>query len=160
MAIEHPLTINFGRELDLLLAKLMTKGIVFAVIVAVIALIQMFMNGITNHQLIMLAGAVLSGVCIFGLVAQIVRDAQAGGRQPSFLSTVLVLGGFVPYLFGSYLCFYEGIWKLVHTFEQFSLERLIAAAFYTIAGYLIVLSVYKVSEFQRSVQDNKIMIKK
>ena len=156
----HPLTIQFGRELDLFLAKLVTKGILIAAIVAVVALVQMFMNGITNRQLILLVGALLSGLALFGFVAVIVRDAEAGGPRKSFLSMLLGLGGFVPYLFGAYLCFYEGIWKFVRLFEQFTVGTIVAATFYTIAGYLIVLAIYRVSEFGRAVDERRIQIHK
>lgn len=154
------LTIQFGRELDLFLAKLVTKGIVLAAVVAIVALVQMFMNGVTNRYLFLLAGALLSGLALFGFVAVIVRDAAAGGPQKSFLSMLLVFGGFVPYLFGAYLCFYEGIWKFVRLFEQFSVGTIVAAIFYIIAGYIIVLSIYRVSEFGRAVDEGRIQIQK
>ena len=156
----HPLTIQFGRELDLFLAKLVTKGIVLAAVVAIVALVQMFMNGMTNRHLFLLAGALLSGLALFGFVAVIVRDAEAGGPRKSFLSMLLGLGGFVPYLFGAYLCFYEGIWKFVRLFEQFSVGTIIAAIFYMIAGYIIVLAIYRVSEFGRAVDEGRIQIQK
>lgn len=156
----HQLTIQFGRELDLFLAKLVTKGIVLAAVVAIVALVQMFMNGMTNRHLFLLAGALLSGLALFGFGAVIVRDAEAGGPRKSFLSMLLGLGGFVPYLFGSYLCFYEGIWKFVRLFEQFSVGTIIAAIFYMIAGYIIVLAIYRVSEFGRAVDEGRIQIQK
>lgn len=154
------LTIQFGRELNLFLAKLVTKGIVLAAVVAIVALVQMFMNGVTNRHLFMLAGALLSGLALFGFVAVIVRDAEAGGPRKSFLSMLLGLGGFVPYLFGAYLCFYEGIWKFVRLFEQFSVGTIVAAIFYIIAGYIIVLAIYRVSEFGRAVDEGRIQIQK
>ncbi|MGQ9696357.1 MAG: hypothetical protein ACUVWV_16630 [Thermodesulfobacteriota bacterium] len=156
----QPLTIQFGRELDMFLAKLVTKGIVLAAVVTIIAVVQILINGITNRHLFLLAGALLSGLALFGFVAVIVRDAEAGGPRKSVLSMLLGLGGFVPYLFGAYLCFYEGIWELVRLFNHFSVVALVAAVFYIFAGYMIVLAIYRVSEFGRAVDEGRIQIQK
>lgn len=155
-----PLIVQFGRELDLLLARLTTKGILFSAIVAITSVVQMIMGGVTHRHLFLLAGALLSGLAIFGFVVTVVRAADSGESRRSLLSMLLAFGGFVPYLFGTYLCFYEGFWKFFRLFDQFSVGVIVEAVFYVITGYLIVLAIYKASEFGRAVDEGRIQIRK
>ena len=155
-----PLTIQFGREFDLFLAKLITKAIVPALVVALVTVVQMLINGITNRYLFLLAGALLSGLASCGPVVVIALEAKAGGPRKSILSVLLALGGFVPYLFGSYLCFYEGIWGLGRLLNHFSLVTLVGGIFYIFAGYMIVMAIYWISEFACAVDEGRIQIQK
>jgi len=156
----EPQVIQFGRELDLFLAELSTTGFIAALIVAIVAAVLMFQEGISTRTAILLGGALLSPLALFGYVALIIRKADTGSVKPGIGPMLLVLGGLVPYAFGCYLVFYEGLWGFVRLLDAFTFGSLLAATFYVIAGYLIVVAIYRVSEFSRALDEGRIAVKK
>ena len=148
------------RELDLFLAELSTKGFIASLLVAVVAVILMFQEGISARPAFLLGGALLSPIAIFGYVWLMIRKADSGGPKPGIGPMLFAAGGFAPYAFGCYLVFYEGLWGFVRLFDAFTFGSLLARAFYLVAGYAIVLAIYRVSEFGRALDEGRIAVKK
>src|ERR1700690_3663922 len=89
-----------GRELDLLIVKCISKGLIAATIVAIVAAVLMFQDGVSTRTEILISGAVLSVLALFGFAAVIVREAYGGGVKRGLVPVLVGLGGFVPYCFG------------------------------------------------------------
>ena len=156
----NPQIIQFGRELDRFLAELSTKGFIAALIVAIVATVLMFQDGISMRTAILLGGALLSLLALFGYVTLMNRKADTDSVKPGIAPMLVALGGFVPYAFGCYLVLYEGLWGFVRLRDAFAFGSIIAATFYVIAGYLIVVAIYRVSEFGRALDEGRMAVKK
>ena len=70
--------------------------------------------------------------------------AKRGARRPGF-------GGFIPYLFGCYLVFYEGLWRLGALLDGFSSVVVVVALLYIVTGYTVVLAIYRVNMLGRTI---------
>ncbi len=154
----EPQVINFGNEFNLFLAGLMTKGFMAALLVGIVAAVLMFKDGVDMRTAILLGGAVLSPLALFGYGKLILRNAQIG-RKRGIIPMLIALGGLIPYNFGCFLVFYEGFYGIVSIFNTFTFGALLSIVFYVIAGYSIIVAIYRVTEFGRAVDDGRIMIK-
>ncbi len=71
----------------------------------------------------------------------------------------MAFGGFLPYVLGCYLFFFEGIWQIVGLFKSFSFLRLVAALVFLVAGYSLVSGCHRVSAFARGLSEGRIVIR-
>ena len=152
--------IGFGREFDLALAELTTRGFIALFLVSAVAIVLMFKDGISDRTLLLLGGSVFSSIGIFGFSWVIIQKVNAGGPKRSIRGMLASLSGLAPYVFGCYLTFYEGLWSGVRLFSNFTLGASLAVLFYLIAGYAIVLSIYRLTEFSRALDDGRIEVNK
>ena len=152
--------IKYGVESDLFFGKLVSKGTFFAFLVAIVQITNLFLHGLTNHYLLILIAAVFSVVILWVYLNLVAKEAETGTIERKLSSLLIGVGAFFPYLFGTYLCVYEGIWKLLSLFGQFSFGGVFSAFFYLIAGFKIVSCVYNISEFSRSVDEGRVVIEK
>jgi len=90
-----------------------------------------------------------------------ILKAYAGERGPTGIGPMLLAaGGSIPYVFGCYLVFYEGLWGFVRLINSFTFSSLLASAFYLVTGYAIVVAIYRVSEFGRAFDEGRIVVEK
>ena len=155
-----PSVIRFGRELDLFLVKLSVKGYIASVLVAILAVILIFQDGISTRTTLLLSGALTSPLALFGYVALIVNKAYAGAPIRGMGPMLLAAGGSIPYVFGCYLVFYEGLYGFVRLISNFTFGPLLASAFYLVTGYAIVVAIYRVTEFARALDEGRITVEK
>lgn len=155
-----PSVIRFGRELDLFLVKLSVKGYIASVLVAILAVILIFQDGISTRTTLLLSGALTSPLALFGYVTLIVNKAYAGAPIRGMGPMLLAAGGSIPYVFGCYLVFYEGLYGFVRLISNFTFGPLLASAFYLVTGYAIVVSIYRVTEFARALDEGRITVEK
>lgn len=81
-----------------------------------------------------------------------------GRKQKSWSKSLIPIGGMIPYLFGCYLVFYEGLYRLRFLFQGFSFRIIIVACLFIILGYAMVEGIYHISEFGRQVDEGKIIV--
>ncbi len=155
-----PSVVHFGRELDLFLANLSAKGYIASVLVAILAVILIFQDGISTRTTLLLSGALTSPLALFGYVALIVNKAYAGAPIRGMGPMLLAAGGSIPYVFGCYLVFYEGLYGFVRLISNFTFGPLLASAFYLVTGYAIVVAIYRVTEFARALDEGRITVEK
>lgn len=155
-----PSVIRFGRELDLFLVKLSVKGYIASVLVAILAVILIFQDGISTRTTLLLSGALTSPLALFGYVTLIVNKAYAGAPIRGMGPMLLAAGGSIPYVFGCYLVFYEGLYGFVRLISNFTFGPLLASAFYLVTGYAIVVAIYRVTEFARALDEGRITVEK
>jgi len=155
-----PSVIHFGKELDLFLANLSAKGYIASVLVAIFAAILIFQDGASTCTTLLLSGALISPLALFGYIALIINNAYAGGQMKGVGPMLLAAGGSIPYVFGCYLVFYEGLYGSVRLISNFTFGPLLASAFYLVTGYAIVVSIYRVTKFARALDEGRIVVEK
>ena len=145
-----------GEKLARFVSRLTTKGLIVLIVVAIISVIQIFRLGVSERYILLIAGSLLSMVVLFALSMRIVLDR--GVPRRSLIAFITVIGGFVPYLFGCYLVFYEGFWRLRLLQDEFSVTIVTIALLYIVGGYAVVSAVYKISEFGRAVGEGRVKL--
>lgn len=153
--IDSPVVLR-GGEISDFLGRIITKPGVVLVVLFLATLLQIIRHGGSTRYWVLLVGSVLAGVFLlaFGLLIAI----DAGRKRRGIAPMLAALGGFVPYLFGCYLVFYEGLWRLRTLVAQFSILTIILSLLFVVGGYLVVSGTYGVSEFGRRVDEGRIVI--
>lgn len=120
--------------------------------------VQVFRFGASTRYYILIFGAILS---LAALVIYSISFTKNAGKKSegSLLHSLIVFGGFIPYIYGSYLVFYEGFWRLHLLTNGFSYTVIFYSFIFVIIGYSVVSSIYQLSEFDRAVSENTVKIK-
>ena len=160
MSSAEKIVIHAGEDLSRVLARLTTKGFLASFGVAAVAALILVKDGVSVRAFLMGGAALLSILALFGYVVLIMRKADTGVAKPGVIPMFVALGGFVPYGFGCYLVLYEGLGGLWRLFDEFAFGAALAAFFYLVAGYLIVMGIYRASEFGRALDEGRISIEK
>ena len=143
-----------GGEVSEFVARLTTKALLALAAVFVFAAISLLRHGLVGDYLFLLVGSIFSAAAI---VAYAFSAFAPKGRK-SWLLAGIAFSGFIPYLFGSYLVFYRGFWRLKDLFATFSMLTIFKAACFVLIGYMVVSGIYKITEFVRMVDKGKIII--
>lgn len=149
-------TMLSGRDTSLLLARLTTKAMVVLLALAAVAAFQLIRLGPHGRYFLLLGGSVLSMTALWAYGARIA--AEQGRPRRSIGGMLIGLGGFIPYSFGCYLVFYEGLWRLRVLFDGFSIWVVLIAGLYGIGGYTVVNAIYKVSELDRAISEGRLKL--
>lgn len=104
----------------------------------------------------LLFGSVLSILAWILFRVQVIRE---NGKTKRVLASMAIgFGMFVPYLFGCYLCFYEGIWRLFSLRRGFSLWAMILSLLFIFLGYSVVNGTYKATELAKDIDGGTICV--
>jgi len=152
--IDSPVVLR-GGEISDFLGRIITKPGVVLVVLFLTTLLQIIRHGGSTRHWVLLVGSVLAGLFLLAFVL-IAIDAGRKGRGIGPM--LAALGCFVPYLFGCYLVFYEGLWRLRTLVAQFSILTIIFSLLFMVGGYLVVNGTYRMSEFGRRVDEGRIVI--
>jgi hypothetical protein len=149
------LVLKDGEDSDFI-SKLIAVPSFGILVLAIAVIVRLIQRGPSIRYWILLGGGLLSILILFGFSIIVTKDKgeQKRGMFPILLSFSL----FVPYLYGCYLCLYEGLWRFVRTFSAFSLKSLALSLLFTILGYKVVSATYKVTEFGRKIHAGVIRI--
>ena len=130
-----------------------TQLVLPLLVVIIYSIVQLIIHGAHNNQyLFMLIGSLLS---IIGAFAYIFASYVYGATgKKSLLAMLCALAGFIPYLFGCYLVFYQGFWGFKELSTGFSVWLIIKAVVSILLGYRVVSSMYKITELDKSVKPN------
>jgi len=146
-----------GGEISDYIAMLIGKASGGMIILAIASVVQMFRIGIQNRYWILLAGALISVACLLVFLF-IVAFIDKGQKKYTFLRVLGSIAAFIPYLFGCYLTFYEGLWRLIYSISPLSITALIISIIFIILGFSLVSATYKSSEFAKNVDAGSIKI--
>ena len=155
MATREPKRVLQGGESSAYISRLITTALLALSAIVMFSLWLMLTNGATGENVLLLVGALLSGLVLFAYSALVFADT----RRKSWLLASLAFSGFIPYLFGTYLVFYRGVWSLRPLLSSFSFAVLVEGLFFLITGYAIVLAIYHMTELSRAVKEGEILIK-
>ncbi len=146
-----------GGQISDFVARLIFKAIFVTACILIYSTVQIFRVGLSNKYLILIFVSILS---IVEMIAYIFVEFMmaTGNRQKSWTKALILFGGFIPYLFGCYLVFYEGLYRLRLLASGFSFRILIISCMYVIAGFVIVKSIYNITEFGKRLDEGKIVI--
>jgi len=146
-----------GREQIVdLISRLTAKALLSLGILFVATVVQLLRAGYRPRYLLLLAGSVLSAFALLAFAMLVAHDA--GKKKRGLVPMLIGFGGFVPYVFGCYLVFYEGLWRLRALSGGFSLSLLLVSAFFVVLGYAVVSGIHQVSELARRVDEGSIII--
>lgn len=129
-ANEHRAT---SEELGRAISRSVLKGVLIVLVLFAASTVQAIRYGAQLRYLFLAGGAVVSAVTVLiygGLVAARLRD----GVHKGWIPMLVAFSGVVPYVFGAYLFFYEGFWRLSALRHGFSLRVIALAASFIVAG--------------------------
>jgi cytochrome bd-type quinol oxidase subunit 1 len=149
------LVLKDGEDSDFI-GKLFGVPFFGILVLAIAVIVRLIQRGPSIRYWLLLGGGLLSILILFGFSMLVARDKgeKKKGLFPMFLSFSV----FVPYLYGCYLCFYEGLWRLVRTFSAFSLWSLALSLLFMVLGFNVVSATYKTTEFGRKIDAGIIRI--
>ena len=103
-----------ARETDLLISRLITKAVLVLIVLTFISIVQMVRLGTSDRYTLICVGSISSILALFAfpVTAAYVNSNSAPLKAPPLIWKVLgsiPFIGFIPYLFGCYLTFYEGV---------------------------------------------------
>ena len=143
-------------ELSRIFASLNSNIFLYSTPFGIYSIVEFVKNGYSNEALIMLIGSIFSTVGAFAFVISI--QLYGVKNKKSWWALFLVPLGFIPYLFGCYLCFYMGFWKIIKLFSGFSFWGLILSVASIVLGYSIVRTTWKISEIGKAINEKRIKI--
>lgn len=111
-------------------------------------LVSIFDRGWSTGSLVLVGGALGAtlGLFLYGLT---ILSAAMHPRR-SFALMFGTFAGFLPYLYGCYLTFYEGFWGFVRLFtEEFSLLRIVGSIVFLALGAAIVSITHDTNAFHK-----------
>ena len=154
-ASRHSVVLRGGEVSDFL-ARLVTVPLIALASLFIATVVQMLHHGVTARYWFLLAGSLAAAVFLaaFGMLFVI----DAGRKKKGVLPMLVAWGGVVPYLFGCYLVFYEGLWRLRTLVDHFSIQTMVLTVLFVVCGYAVVNGTYRVSEFGRQVNNGQILI--
>lgn len=157
MTESGPLVLPSGIALSRFLAELTWKGFVISIVIAIVGAVHLVRIGFSVRDLVLLLGASASVVGFYGYGFVIMRKTTKNRYKRGFGPWLLALGGFIPYIFGSYLVFCEGLWGLWRLLHQFTYGSLFAALAFLVVGHQIVLAIYRISELGQAIEDGRVI---
>lgn len=141
-----------------LIARYMTKAFFGLIGLSVYIIIQIIRYSPSNRYYLLLSGAILSLIAIAGYAISLAKNADKKTER-SLNQSLIIFGGFIPYIYGSYLVFYEGFWRLRHLADGLSFSVIFYSLVFVLIGYSVVSAIYQISEFDRAVSEENIIIK-
>lgn len=145
-----------GKAIDHLISRIIWKGLVVLIFLAVFVAVQMLRLGVDERYLLLLAGAVCSAGILFVYPHQVVH--QHGKKTRSVADSIIRAASMIPYVFGGYLVIFEGLWRLRLLFEQFLIVVLVIALVYIVGGCLVLIAMFKARDFGRAVDSGLIKL--
>jgi hypothetical protein len=118
------------------------------IIVAIYSIVCLIIYGNTGNQyLFMLVGSILSMAGIFAFVMASFSYGALGKK--SFVAMLMTFAGFIPYLFGVYLTFYQGFWGFKELSTGFSIWLVVKSLGAIVLGFWIVNKTYQITEEEK-----------
>jgi len=87
-------------------SKLGGKAITALAVVLIYSIVQLVRLGNVSDYLFLLVGSLIAGAAIMGHIINELTNGVKGKK--SFLAMILAFGGFIPWVFGSYVVFVSG----------------------------------------------------
>ncbi|WP_263080887.1 hypothetical protein [Endozoicomonas sp. Mp262] len=122
--------------------------IALALVVMVTGL-KLYVDGTGHRVMVLFLGSALSAIILYGL-------SHPNSKVRQKLEKWLVSPfSHIPYIFGLYLFFFEGFWRLAKMLDGFSYFELAQAAFFFIGGNMVVSAGYMATEYVHSLKESR-----
>ena len=113
-------------------------------ILALYAVVRIFMVGMNLDLLLLIIGSILSIVSAFIFTLYILKCFEKG-KPGVFISLFMAMVvGYIPFLFALYVIFYKGLYFLI---TDFSLSRAFKSIAFVLAGHWTAKKIREVKEF-------------
>jgi len=123
-------------------------GLVPMIVLLIASVVVALRGAADRRHLVLAAGALLSAAAIFAYAVLV--STKLKGQVGRGLAPMLVtFSALIPYAFGCYLFFYEGLWRLSNLRHGFSARVVIYSLLFTIGGYWLVSATHRLSETAR-----------
>ena len=132
-------------------ARMIAPGAMFLVVLVIWIVIRMIWKEVDDRRTLLVIGSL---VCLMLFV--IVPFVMKAKTIHAVVKAVAALLLFVPFVFGCYLVFYEGLWRLRLLESGFSFGLVFATIVYTVGGFAVVKATYNISEFGRSISSGRV----
>jgi len=132
-------------------ARLIAPGAMFLVVLLIWTVIRMIWKDVDDRRILILVMS-LASLVLFLVVPSVMKATTIH----KVIKAVTALLLFAPFLFGCYLFFYEGLWRLRLIEDGFSFGLIAASVFYAIGGFGVIKATYNISEFGLSINAGKI----
>ena len=111
------------------------------ILVVIVTGIKLYVDGTGHRALVLFLGSALSALILYGL-------SHPGSSVRQKLEKCLLSPlSHIPYVFGLYLFFFEGFWRLAKVLNGFSYFELALAAFFFLGGNMVVSAGYMATEY-------------
>ena len=127
------------------------------ILVLLYDMIRMFIIGANTDLLIFVVGTIVSLVAAFVVSIYLIKSLQRSEKLGFtnfqhlwFISIVITLASFIPYLFGLYLILFKGFYLLA---IDFSLLKLLESLIFILLGHWIVKKTRMIQEFHSSIHE-------
>ncbi|PJE80226.1 hypothetical protein CI610_00798 [invertebrate metagenome] len=118
-------------------------------IIIAITAIRLYLNGIGNRVTLLFIGALLSVFILF----TVTFSTRWPGRKIKKWCTGIFC--YIPYLFGLYLFFGEGFWRLTLMLQEFSWFELMSALVCFLMGHMVASAGYISIEYIRDIKHGR-----
>ena len=132
-------------------ARMIAPGAMFLVVLVIWIVIRMIWKEVDDRRTLLVIGSLVS-LMLFIIVPFVMKAKTIH----SVVKAVAALLLFVPFVFGCYLVFYEGLWRLRLLESGFSFGLVFATIVYTVGGFAVVKATYNISEFGRSISSGRV----
>jgi drug/metabolite transporter (DMT)-like permease len=112
-------------------------GVIPMIVLLIASVVVALRGGTDRRQLLLAVGALLSAAAIFAY-AVLVSTKLKGHVGRGWAPMLVTVSALIPYAFGCYLFFYEGLWRLSNLRHGFSTRVVIYSLLFTIGGYWLV----------------------
>lgn len=129
------------------LARSIVKPFGPLVLVLGFAITQLIRFGNVHDYFFLTMASCVSGAAMFGYGLIPVLDR---GKK-SWLLSFVALAAFVPYLFGCYLVFYRGLWRIKELFTHFSIDGLAARIIFVLLGWYMLYTFWLLTELVKNL---------
>ena len=120
-------------------------------LVTFITSVKLCYDGTDSRILLLLPASTLSALILYGLSHP---ESTVHRRLKTWLYSPC---RYIPYLFGLYLFFFEGFWRLANLLKDFSYIGLLLVAFFFIGGNLVVSAGYMAMDYTESLRKKNVI---
>jgi len=147
-----------GAESSILIGKLIIIPCLGLIVLSIATIVRFIQQGFYFRYWLFFGGSIISIIELFAFNFQV--SNVKGEKKRGVFPMLIAFGAFAPYLFGCYLFFYEGLWRLYRLIGVYSFRSLVRSALFVILGYMVVKATYRSTEFAKMVDKGQIRLLK
>jgi hypothetical protein len=150
-------TVMTGEEFAVFSSRPQVRVLLILVVLGIVGITSGVRHGFDQSAIILALGSVAGIAGTLALGRQILLDA-CGRRAKSMSASLRAGAGFIPYLVAVYVTFYEGLWKLLALFRDFSFASLLGRAAFIYLGYRLAVNLMHLSELPGHLSNGRVVV--
>lgn len=146
-------------EVGEIIGQIGAKALGFMLVLTVGSFFIIIRHGVSVRSILFLVGPIVSAAGLIAFNRFVIEFAATGVSKRGWIPWLNTMGAWLPYVYGCYLFFYEGLWQIVVLFRSFTITRILVALLCMVAGYVLVNAIHRVTEFAAGLRDGRILIR-